>query len=161
MKELLSRFDLDHLKDYFADPPRESVRCFCHGDGHYANILWNDHHISAILDFEMAGYGDRDFDIAWALFRRPGQKFMKTGKEIGEFLKGYGETGEYDYEAVRFYMAQCYVYFLQFSVDDAEYCKRHHIDLEDLYHSDERIAAVSEDILGHLSQHTRLENNSV
>lgn len=47
------------------------------------------------------------------------------------------------------------------SLDDAEYCKRHRIDLEDLYHSSERIAAISEDILGHLNQHTRLENNNV
>lgn len=47
------------------------------------------------------------------------------------------------------------------SLDDAEYCHRHHIDLDDLYHSDERITAVSEDILEHLGQHTRLENNSV
>lgn len=47
------------------------------------------------------------------------------------------------------------------SLDDAEYCKRHHIDLDELYHSDERIAAISDDILGHLSQHTRLENNNV
>ena len=27
-----------------------------------------------------------------------------------------------DQEAVKYYMAQCYVYFLQFSGDDAEYC---------------------------------------
>lgn len=47
------------------------------------------------------------------------------------------------------------------ALDDAEYCKRHKIDLNDLYHSDERIAAISEDILGHLNQHTRLENNNV
>lgn len=47
------------------------------------------------------------------------------------------------------------------SLDDAEYCKRHHIDLDELYHSDERIAAISDDILGHLKQHTRLENNNV
>ena len=46
-------------------------------------------------------------------------------------------------------------------IDDAEYCKKHNIDLEALYHSDERIAAISDDILGHLSQHTRLENNNV
>lgn len=45
------------------------------------------------------------------------------------------------------------------ALDDAEYCKRHKIDLDDLYHSDERIAAISEDILGHLNQHTRLEKN--
>ena len=47
------------------------------------------------------------------------------------------------------------------SLDDAEYCRRHHIDLDDLYHSDERIAAISDDILEHLNQHTRLENNNV
>ena len=47
------------------------------------------------------------------------------------------------------------------ALDDAEYCKRHKIDLEELYHSDERIAAISEDILEHLNQHTRLENNNV
>ena len=47
------------------------------------------------------------------------------------------------------------------SLDDAEYCRRHKIDLEELYHSDERIAAISEDILGQLKQHTRLENNNV
>lgn len=47
------------------------------------------------------------------------------------------------------------------ALDDAEYCKRNNIDIDDLYHSDERIAAISEDILGHLNQHTRLENNNV
>lgn len=46
-------------------------------------------------------------------------------------------------------------------LDDVEYCRRHKIDLEDLYHSPERIAAISDDILGHLDQHTRLENNNV
>ncbi|MBQ6368398.1 MAG: type I restriction endonuclease subunit R [Erysipelotrichaceae bacterium] len=46
-------------------------------------------------------------------------------------------------------------------LDDEEYCRRHHIDIEDLYHSPERISAISNDILEHLQQHTRLENNSV
>ena len=45
-------------------------------------------------------------------------------------------------------------------IDDVEYCKRHHIDINELYHSDERIKAVSDDILSHLEQHTRLENNN-
>ena len=47
------------------------------------------------------------------------------------------------------------------ALDDVEYCKQHHLDIEELYHSDERIALISEDILGHLDQHTRLSNNSV
>lgn len=46
-------------------------------------------------------------------------------------------------------------------IDDEEYCKLHKINLDDLYHSDERIAAISKDILEHLDQHTRLENGNV
>ena len=47
------------------------------------------------------------------------------------------------------------------SLDDAEYCKRHKIDLDELYHNQERIVTISDDILSHLDQHTRLENNNV
>ena len=47
------------------------------------------------------------------------------------------------------------------SLDDADYCKRHGIILEDLYHDPRRIALVSDDILTHLDQHTRLSNGSV
>lgn len=47
------------------------------------------------------------------------------------------------------------------ALDDEEYCKRHKISLDELYHSDDRIAAVSDDILSHLDQHTRLENGNV
>ena len=46
-------------------------------------------------------------------------------------------------------------------LDDEEYCRIHKINLDDLYHSDERIAAVSNDILEHLDQHTRLENGNI
>lgn len=47
------------------------------------------------------------------------------------------------------------------SLDDAEYCKRHKIDIDELYHNQERIKAISDDILNHLDQHTRLENNNI
>ena len=47
------------------------------------------------------------------------------------------------------------------SIDDEEYCRRHNINLDDWYHKDERIAAIADDILGHLDQHTRLENGNV
>lgn len=47
------------------------------------------------------------------------------------------------------------------SLDDPDYCRRHRIDIEEILHSKERIAAVSEDILLHLDQHTRLANNNV
>ena len=56
------------------------------------------------------------------MFRRPGQKFLRTEAELQTFLKGYRQFGTCDTEAVKTYMAQCYVYFLQFCGDDAEYC---------------------------------------
>ena len=95
---------------------------FCHGDFHYANILWEEHHISGILDFALSGYGNKEFDIAWALFRRPGQKFLQTEVELQAFLNGYRQFGECDEKTVKAYMAQCYVYFLQFCTNDTEYC---------------------------------------
>ena len=80
-----------------------------------------EHNISGILDFELAGYGNREFDIAWALFRRPGQKFLLTERELQEFIKGYRQFGVCDLETVKTYMAQCYVHFLTFCGNDAEY----------------------------------------
>ncbi len=46
-------------------------------------------------------------------------------------------------------------------IDDPEYCRRHNIDITDLYHDDERIAAVAKDIMDHYEQHTHLENKDV
>lgn len=121
--ELLTQLDLSHLEDFFTAPPLTSPTVFCHGDFHYANVLWDKGHISAILDFELSGYGDRDFDIAWAMFCRPGQRFLQTPEEHQLFLQGYGRHGEYNADAVRYYMAQCYVYFLRFNDDAPEYCQ--------------------------------------
>lgn len=119
---LLEKLGLAPLRAYFSQEPEGGAVAFCHGDFHYANVLWENGHISGILDFELAGYGKRDFDIAWALILRPGQKFLKTEAERQLFLRGYRRHGEYDPRAVRYYMAQIYVYFLEFSAEDADYC---------------------------------------
>lgn len=103
--------------------PKETNECFCHGDMHYANVLWRGEKISAILDYELSGLGNKEFDIAWAIFRRPGQKFMKTEEEIYTFLAGYKEIGECDESAVRFYIAQNYMYFYKIGYNDEEYRK--------------------------------------
>lgn len=121
-EEMLKKLNLQFLEDFFDRKPLHSETVFCHGDFHYANVLWKDQHISAILDFELAGYGNRDFDIAWALFLRPGQKFLKTDKEQALFIKGYQKHGSCNVEAVKYYMAQCYVYFLCFC-DEKDYCE--------------------------------------
>ena len=119
---LLEKLDLGQLKAYFAEEPPPDDTVFCHGDFHYANLLWENGHISGILDFELAGYGGRNRDIAWALILRPGQRFLKTEEERQLFLQGYGRHANCDAQAVRRWMARFYVYFLEFSADDAEYC---------------------------------------
>ena len=49
----------------------------------------------------------------------PGHKVRVNGMLDAE---GYAALGDFDLTAVRRYMAQCYVYFLQFSGEDGEYC---------------------------------------
>ena len=122
-EELLKQQNLSFLIEFFNHKPEQEEIVFCHGDFHYANLLWNNHHISAILDFELAGYGSRDFDIAWALFLRPCQKFLKTDEERKRFLKGYQKHYICNEDVVKYYMAQCYVYFLSFSKDEKDYCE--------------------------------------
>lgn len=121
--EFLEKLGLSYLADYFKNAPQNGKTVFCHGDFHYANVLWDGEELSGILDFELAGYGNRDFDIAWALFLRPGQQFLKTHEEQAAFLDGYAECGSCDLDAVRYYMAQCYVHFLGFCADDGDYCR--------------------------------------
>ena len=49
-EEMLEKLGLSFLSDFYSVPPEKPVKCFCHGDFHYANILWEDHHINGILD---------------------------------------------------------------------------------------------------------------
>lgn len=122
-REELGTLGLTSLAEFFEKKPENTVTVFCHGDFHYANILWENGQVSCILDFELAGYGNRDFDIAWAMALRPGQKFFKTEAEQQLFLNGYAKYGQYDIHAVKYYMAQIYVHFLKFSGDDKVYCE--------------------------------------
>ena len=89
--------------------------CFCHGDFHYANILWENKNISGILDFELSGIGNKEFDIAWAIILRQGQKFLKTDVEIEKFLNGYNSVNHCNFNYVKYYMILIYVWFYEFS----------------------------------------------
>ncbi len=95
-----------------ANEPAQVNKCFVHGDFHYANILWKDGHITGILDFELAGIGNREFDIAWSLILRPGQRFLRTEAELREFIDGYSSVAKCDLTLVRYYMVLIYVRFL-------------------------------------------------
>lgn len=46
-------------------------------------------------------------------------------------------------------------------LDDAEYCRRHHIDIDSLYHDPTRIKRIADDIMAGLARHTRPEGRDV
>lgn len=75
--------------------PAEDPSCFVHGDCHYANVLWQDGRVSAVLDWELSGWGSQAFDMAWAVVTRPGQRFLTTMDELKAFLRGYEQTRAY------------------------------------------------------------------
>ena len=109
---------LDYLKQ---NKPQVVNECFCHGDFHYANILWKDRKIAAVLDWELAGIGNKEFDIAWAIINRPGQKFLKTDKEVKEFIRGYNSLGKCDIGAVQYYMTLVYCHFISVDKNNLKY----------------------------------------
>ena len=110
--------DLSIYEYLNSNKPEVINYCFCHGDFHYANILWENKHISGILDFELAGIGNKEFDIAWAIILRQGQKFLKTNVEIEKFLKGYNSVNYCNFNYVKYYMILIYVWFYEFSDEE-------------------------------------------
>lgn len=121
---------LDYLKEYNIDfiykflqenKPEQINECFCHGDFHYANILWKNNKIVAVLDWELSGIGNKEFDIAWAIINRPSQKFLKTDKEVNEFLKGYKSINKCNKEFIKYYMILIYSHFISVNKNNKPY----------------------------------------
>ncbi len=107
--------DLSIYEYLNSNKPEVINYCFCHGDFHYANVLWENKNISGILDFELAGIGNKEFDIAWAIILRQGQKFLRYSVEIETFLKGYNSINSCNINYVKYYMILIYVWFYEFS----------------------------------------------
>ena len=107
------------IYDYLINcKPKTINYCFCHGDFHYANILWENEEISGILDFELAGIGSKEFDIAWAIILREGQNFLNNAEELNSFFKGYNSVSSCNEEYVRYYMILIYVWFYEISCEE-------------------------------------------
>ncbi len=77
--------------------PRDYV--FVHGDYNTANILCKDGIISGLVDWEFAGRGWKEYELAWMLRAR--MTFLNTSAEREAFLAGYCRNGHYDPKALR------------------------------------------------------------
>lgn len=102
---------LEYIEQYLLETKIEDTKCFIHGDCHYANILWKNYKVSCLLDYELSGYGSREYDLAWALTLRPGQKFLRTKKEREIFLKSYSRYHNFSEKAFAYYMVLFGMFF--------------------------------------------------
>lgn len=106
----------EFLYSYGPDGQSES---FVHGDFHYANLLWKGKTVSAVLDYELSGWGVQEFDMAWAVFLRLGQKFLASMEEVERFLQGYSVGQNFFCRAFWFYYVLVGVHF--YALGEAQY----------------------------------------
>lgn len=82
---------------------------FVHGDFNTASVLMNDDTISGVIDWEFAGYGWREYDLAWALRAR--SRFLRTEAERKAILDGYRRHSTYDPSVLRWCEVLNYLHF--------------------------------------------------
>ena len=97
---------LDWLR---ANVPAQRSTGFVHGDFNVANVLLHDGRVSAVLDWEYAGKGWREYELAWALRART--HFLDTPAEREALLGGYADTGRYDPQSLRWCEVLNYLHF--------------------------------------------------
>jgi len=69
-----------------------------HGDYCLPNVILNDWNFSALIDFNLAGVGDKHIDLYWALWSL--NYNLKTDAYTDCFLDAYGREN-FDYEMLR------------------------------------------------------------
>ena len=77
-----------------AHGPARRRLIFVHGDFNTANVLLEGDVVSGVIDWEFAGRGFREYEIAWAL--RPRIHFLGSVEEREAILAGYRSVGEFD-----------------------------------------------------------------
>lgn len=74
--------------------PEKHTLGFVHGDLNDANVLVDSREVSAILDWESAGIGWREYELAWVLRER--RNYMNTHQARSRFLSGYATKASYE-----------------------------------------------------------------
>ena len=117
--EYLKENNIEFVFNFLNKKPKLINECFCHGDFHYANVLWKK--IVGILDWELSGIGNKEFDIAWAIINRPSQNFLKTDEEVLKFIEGYQSITPCNKTLVNYYMILVYSHFISLDKENLEY----------------------------------------
>jgi aminoglycoside phosphotransferase (APT) family kinase protein len=89
--------------------PENTSQTFVHGDLNTASVLVHEGRVSGVIDWEFAGLGWREYDLAWLLRARTA--FLGTAEEREAVLQGYGRVASYDAEALRYCEVLNYLHF--------------------------------------------------
>jgi aminoglycoside phosphotransferase (APT) family kinase protein len=88
-------FAFDWLRDH--PPPTQRVS-IVHGDLRFGNLLYEDGHINALLDWEMVHLGDPIEDLAWAYRSLWSlEKFLPLDDFLGEYEAAAGTPVDRDH----------------------------------------------------------------
>jgi aminoglycoside phosphotransferase (APT) family kinase protein len=98
-----------------ANPISDRDYCFVHGDLNTANVIFSRGEVSGLLDWEYAGKGWREYDLAWIL--RAERTYLNTDEERNAVLEGYSSVASYDPEALRWCEVMNYLHVAYLSRD--------------------------------------------
>lgn len=119
--ELIGEQELDDrrfapLIDWLhAHRPRERSAAFVHGDFNVANVLFGRGRITGVVDWEFAGTGWREYEIAWSLRART--HFLRTESERNAVLEGYASVGTFAESQLRWCEVLNYLHFAFWNLD--------------------------------------------
>lgn len=85
-REAFDYFFPDQLEEFLAIPFEKGV---IHGDLYYDNTLFNNNHLSAVLDFEQAGIGEYLLDLGISLSGTCLEKGRVITPLVNSYLEGY------------------------------------------------------------------------
>jgi aminoglycoside phosphotransferase (APT) family kinase protein len=95
--------------------PERTERTFVHGDFNTGNVLLDADAVSGVIDWEFAGLGWKEYELAWALRARI--HFMNSEAEREAILSGYQTTGRFDAGQLRWCEVLNYLHFAYWSLD--------------------------------------------
>jgi len=87
---------------------------FVHGDFNLANVLMYKDKVSGVIDWEFAGMGWKEYDLAWTLRTR--LTFLNKQIERSAILDGYLSVTTYDEQSLRWCEVLNYLHFAGWSI---------------------------------------------